>query len=193
MSADGPPRGRPRRAETDLAIRAAARELLVEDGYGQLTIEDVAKRAGVGKPTVYRRYDSKASLVAAALLAALEEVNPEAPDTGDPAEDTKRLLGNLVRALTQTEFGPAMTEIVSPAAREPQLLDLLSVAVCDRRALMRTVIQRASDAGRLVAPGVEVGIDLLLGAIYFRHLITHETLDQSFVDQIVDTVVSPER
>ncbi len=189
-TAVGGTRGRPRLAETDRAIHASARELLAEEGYVDLTIEGVARRAGVGKPTVYRRYDSKASLVAASLLEVLEGVNPEPPDTGDPAADAKRLLGNLVAAL-DTPFGRALAEIVSPAARDPQLSQLFAAAVDDRRVLIRTVMRRAADAGRLAVADVEVAIDVVLGAIYFRHLITREPLDATFVAQTVDAVVRP--
>ena len=61
--------GRPRRSETDASIRDATRRLLVADGYGDLTIEGVARLAGVGKPTIYRRHPTKAAMVADALGA----------------------------------------------------------------------------------------------------------------------------
>lgn len=180
--------GRPRRAEIESAINAAARDLLAEVGYGALTIEAVAKRAGVGKPTVYRRHESKAALVAAALLDVLETVNPAAPDTGDVAADLVALLGNLARALT-TEFGAAVTEIVSPAAREPQLAELFAAVIDDRRVLIRQVVQRAADQHRLLVPDVETAIDLALGAIYFRHLFTHDRIDEGFVGTVVASLV----
>lgn len=181
-------RGRPRRVETDRVIHTAARELLAESGYGELTIEGVARRAKVGKPTVYRRYDSKASLVAAALLETLEEANPKAPDTGDSAADARELLGNLAAALA-AEFGQAVIEIISPAARDTHLAELFRVATEDRRHLIRAVLTRAADQNQLVPTDVEVAIDLALGAVYFRHLVTHEPIDSAFIDTVVASLI----
>lgn len=184
-------RGRPRRIETDHAILDAARASLYDKGYERLTIEEVARRAGVGKPTVYRRYASKAELVAAAFIEVLEVANPEVPNTGDPSGDIRRLLCNLVDVLTTTNFGRAMIEIVSPAVRDRQLSEMFHVAAEGRRVVLRTVIQRAADAGRLATADVEIAIDLLLGAIYFRHLASRRVLDSAFVDELVDMIVLP--
>lgn len=61
-------RGRPRNAGADRSILEATRDLLLADGYEQLTMQAIAERAGVAKQTVYRRWPSKASIVAAAVL-----------------------------------------------------------------------------------------------------------------------------
>ncbi len=182
-------RGRPRRVATDAAIHAATRSLLADVGYGELTIEGVARLAGVGKPTIYRRHDSKASLVAAALVETLEDVNPAVSDTGDAAADLRGLLGNLAVALG-TDFGRAMREIVSPAARDEHLAELFEAATADRRTLIRSVMQRADSDGRLLVDDPETAIDLALGAIYFRHLITRDPVDGRFLDGVVSAVVS---
>ncbi len=182
--------GRPRRVETEAAINAATRELLTEVGYGSLTIEEVARRAGVGKPTVYRRHDSKAALVAAALMETLEAANPDVPDTGDVAADAAQLLGNLARALA-TDFGTAVTEIVSPAARETHLAELFTTVTEQRRELIRQIMQRAADEQRLRAGDAEVAIDLALGAIYFRHLISHDIIDDDFIASVVASIIRP--
>ena len=187
-----PARGRPRRSETDAAVRAATRQLLAEVGYGDLTIEGVAKLAGVGKPTVYRRHGSKASLVAAALLEELEAANPAVPDSGEVAEDARRLLGNLVDLLTTTDFGRGVTEIVSPARRDAELAGLFAAAVEQRRTLIRAVFQRAAEQHRLLARDVETAIDLALGAVYFRHLISGAPLGGAFVVQVVGSLIATE-
>ncbi|MCB0998112.1 MAG: TetR/AcrR family transcriptional regulator [Acidimicrobiales bacterium] len=190
-SVDATRRGRPRRAETDEAVNAATRRLLAEVGYGDLTVEAVAKLAGVGKPTVYRRHGSKAELVAAALLDELRTANPTAPTSGDVAADARELLGNLATLLSTTDFGRAITEIVSPANREAHLADLFDTIVGQRRELIRSVMRRADEQHRLLATDVETAIDLALGAIYFRHLISHDSLDTAFVTAVVASVIAP--
>ncbi|MEO6086704.1 MAG: helix-turn-helix domain-containing protein [Umezawaea sp.] len=84
------PPGRPRSAVVHQAILEAARDLLVESGYAGLSIDRVAARAGVGKQTVYRRWASKAPLVAEAVLDAHGSAAP--PETGDLDRDLRAWL-----------------------------------------------------------------------------------------------------
>jgi AcrR family transcriptional regulator len=79
--------GRPRSAVAHDAILSAVRELLVESGYADVSMDRVAARAGVGKQTVYRRWPSKAPLVADAVLDAWPGGSVALPDNGDVAED----------------------------------------------------------------------------------------------------------
>ena len=72
--------GRPRNESYDGSILDAAMAILLEDGYPGLTIDGVAARANVGRPTIYRRWSSKPALVVAAL-ARSTGLAP-APDTG---------------------------------------------------------------------------------------------------------------
>ncbi|MEK8143385.1 helix-turn-helix domain-containing protein [Streptomyces sp. M10(2022)] len=85
--------GRPRNATADLAILEATRDLIIENGYARLSMEGVAARTGVGKPTVYRRWSSKGALVADALrhsiLAAAPGHAAAPPDTGDIERDLR--------------------------------------------------------------------------------------------------------
>src|SRR3954454_15098610 len=82
--------GRPRRAEVDEAILAAAVHMLAEHGYGGVTMEGVAGAAGVGKATVYRRWPSKADLI----LDAIRSLKPDVghPDTGSTRADLVEIL-----------------------------------------------------------------------------------------------------
>ena len=65
----------------DDAIAAAALSLLLERGFARMTIEAVAKAAGVGKPAIYRRFSNKAGLVAHVISRQLPVL--EAPELGD--------------------------------------------------------------------------------------------------------------
>jgi hypothetical protein len=83
-----------------------------------------------------------------------------------------------------------MTEIVSAASRETHLAELFSVIVSQRRELIRGVMRRAADEHRLISTDIETAIDLALGAIYFRHLISHAALDDAYVADVVDSVIA---
>ena len=186
-----PGAGRPRRADVDQAIARATLELLSESGFERLTIEAVAQRAGTGRPTVYRRFPSKAALVAGAVAGSLATANPTAPRSDDVNTDVRSLLTNLVAALDDTPLGTAVTELIGPAARDTNVADTLQAAIAERRELIRGLLERTGEEGRLRCADVEAGIDMLLGAIYFRHLITRQAMSPRFVGQIVDTVVQP--
>src|SRR5688500_1295170 len=73
------PRGRPRSTAAKEAILKAARELLDQGGVGAVTMEAVAARAGVGKPTVYRWWPDRHSV---AMAAMMEVASLEAEDRG---------------------------------------------------------------------------------------------------------------
>src|SRR5262245_54231629 len=86
---DGPRRpGRPRDARNDQAILDATLSILRERGYGALTIDGVAAAAGVGRPTVYRRWPSKPALVVAAHVQSAR--------LALPVVDTGSLRGDLI-------------------------------------------------------------------------------------------------
>src|SRR5438132_12169584 len=89
-------RGRPRDPEVDRAVLAAAVDLLAEAGYARLTMDQVAARAGVGKASVYLRWQNKVALVAEAIQHR-SAVVPEVPDTGSLREDMLRFLLALLR------------------------------------------------------------------------------------------------
>ncbi|MDA1362501.1 TetR/AcrR family transcriptional regulator [Glycomyces luteolus] len=97
---DAKQRGRPRNAQVDTAILEAARDLMTAEGYERMTIEAIAARAGVGKQTVYRRWPSKAAIVAEAVMAGHLGIRAEAPpQTGDAAADLGSWLGQFFRQL----------------------------------------------------------------------------------------------
>ncbi|WP_254721945.1 TetR/AcrR family transcriptional regulator [Kovacikia minuta] len=87
--------GRPRSAQSHQAMLQATLELLAEVGFEAMSIEAIATRAGVGKTTIYRRYSSKAELVADAIESIREEVL--LPDTGSLWGDMDALIQNAAQ------------------------------------------------------------------------------------------------
>jgi len=121
-------RGRPRREGADEEILAVARTMLSEGGYGELTVDGVAERAGVAKTTVYRRWPSRGALIAALIPppgayasaeAALHDVQsllaPLAGASGDA-----EVLG-VIRAILRSRR-PALVEVVGDETRADELL-----------------------------------------------------------------------
>ena len=103
------PRGRPRRAESDVEILDAARALLRETRYGALTLDEIGRRAGVAKTTIYRRWPSKAALVADVVRADAHDLH--ALLHGELARVVASLIGEAqendeTRAIVRELFAP---------------------------------------------------------------------------------------
>ena len=91
------PRGRPRNPHVEQAVQKAVLELLAEGGYDAVSFQRVAARAGVGQPTVYRRWATKPELVEAAVFAVAEWTPPARQ--GNLAKDLTTLANVLVEGL----------------------------------------------------------------------------------------------
>jgi AcrR family transcriptional regulator len=177
---------RPRSEAVDRAILDAAVEVLVRDGYGALSIEAVAAEAGVGRPTIYRRYPSRVELLEAAVSRAFESANPEVPDTGDAREDLRILLANTLRMLRDTPMGQVIRELVPALPRDEALRRMAREVDRGRRKLMRAAIERGVSRAELAASlDVELVTDALLGAVYLRFLVTGRPLPNRLPGDLV--------
>lgn len=108
------PRGRPRDPRVEGAVLGAARDLLLERGYGGLTIAAVADMAGVGKGTIYLRWPDKEALVVGALAAAWSPIDD--PDTGNLRDDLLAVMTGSMRELNGRE-GRLLFEIIPELSR----------------------------------------------------------------------------
>lgn len=182
-------RGRPRSSTADRAIIEAAFRLLGEQGYQAMSIEAVAAAAGVGRPTVYRRYRSKAELVTAALLELGAGPEPDLPATTRAA--LLEMLRHTAAAVATPGSLAILGSLLGEAHRDPALLALFRERVFGpRMASVRTVLERGIAAGELSAradPGV--AIDLLFGALLARSMLG-EPLDDAWLTSVVDSVVT---
>ena len=183
------PRGRPRSAIADQAIREAAVDLFAERGFEGFSVEDVADRAGVSKATVYRRYPSKVDLVVeAGSCLATDEIR--FPDTGNLRDDFRGLARSLVNAFENTRAGKVMPVMTFERRRYPELDAGYRRFLADRKARTRAVLRRAVQRGEL--PGdTDIGVmsSMLVGPIFHRLMITQEPLNDAFVDALVDALL----
>lgn len=167
-------RGRPRSATVDQTILEATRELLVENGYARLSMEGVAARSGVGKPTLYRRWSSKPVLVADVLhmLLATAPGHAVVTDTGDIEHDLRAWLLEFTRIATDPETAPLVLALTAAAAESPQDAEVLYQHVTGPQhdALIQR-LRSAVDAGRLRADAdLEAVVDALVGALLYQLL-----------------------
>jgi AcrR family transcriptional regulator len=181
------PGGRSARVRAD-AIAAALAEL-AESGYAALSLERVAKRAGVHKTTLYRRWGTREELVLEAMLDRAGQ-RISVPDTGSLRSD----LLELARTAAANAATPEVAAMARAVAAEAPYDDRLAAANqrfwSERLALDGVIVERAIERGEIAA-GTDPrrAIESVLGPIHLRLLLTGEAIDDAFLQAIVDTVI----
>jgi AcrR family transcriptional regulator len=183
-----PRRGRPRDPDTDVRILETALEMLSAGGYDRLRLDELAGRAGVAKTTILRRWPTKAA-VAAAAIERLALQTADVPESGSLRDDLRALVGAAVGAFTRGR-GRFVPRLMRESGHHPEIADLLLTMVHTRRLAYRRVLARAVARGEL-DPDVDQDliIDLLMGPVWTRLLITQVPLPPTLADEIVDAVL----
>lgn len=181
--------GRPRSERAHQAILAAARELLIADGFAAMRLEHVAARAGVGKATIYRRWASKEEL-AQELLLQLASPHIAVVNSDTTRAELLAAVMNPMRAVTETDFGPVIRALLSQIASDPSLGDPFRATVVQaRRDEVARLIERGIARGDLRADAdIDLATELLVGPVYFR-LMFGGVLDGDFAERVVDNVL----
>lgn len=174
-----------RRSQTDELILDVTRELLAEHGVHGLTVEGVARRAGMGKTTIYRRYRSRTELALAVLLDQVDEMAQ--PDIGDTRTELVTIVDRTVELLRSTLMGRVMQGLVSEIAADPELAEAYRERVVNRRLLdVRHLVERGVARGELRADlDPEMVADLLLGPVYHRFFLSGSSMDDTFGSRLV--------
>jgi AcrR family transcriptional regulator len=157
--------GRPRNAEADSAVLAAALDLIAESGVDGVSIEQVAKRAGVARTTVYRRYATRDDLVIAALVAneAAVLASFQVPDEPGPGD----LVATWSAGLSDPRARRLLRRMMSVPRDHPGLWAAFREASVDSRdQSIHDLVVRAQERGQLAADAdVEMVQTLLTGAV----------------------------
>ncbi|SHN74917.1 transcriptional regulator, TetR family [Geodermatophilus obscurus] len=183
-----PGRGRPRDRALDERILEQVIALLGSRGYAGLTLDELAARSGVAKTTILRRWPSKAAVAAAGVeKLALQSV--DVPDSGTLEADLLALLHGAVEAFVRGR-GQFIARLIREAGHHPEIAELLYTVIHTRRQAYRRVLALAIARGEL-APSVDQDllIDLLIGPIWTRMLITRDPITREYVDSIVEAVL----
>jgi AcrR family transcriptional regulator len=183
-------RGRPRSEESERAILDATRSLLKEAGFAALTIDEVARRASVGKSTIYRRWPTKGTLVFEAFRLEMLAQQPRV-NTGSLRGDLLATLRSWIRAVKGTDTGRTLVGLISEVHGDPELASVwVERFVTPVRAQHRLLFERAIGRGE-IAPSVniDVALDLMFGPAYLRLMQAHLALDDRFARSVVDTII----
>jgi AcrR family transcriptional regulator len=177
--------GRPRDPHVDAAIRTAALELLVEEGFARMSMEGVAARAGVGKAAIYRRWDSKTALVVDAIH---ELVAPRLnwPNTDDIRADLEVIYTQALAKMHGLEGG-LMAAVVGELARNKELAETVrSRFVGCRKEDLLDRIKAAMDDGQLPPGDAGLLAEVGFAIIHHRALLSDAPLSDDLPKRLVD-------
>jgi AcrR family transcriptional regulator len=180
-----PRRGRPPNEKARARVLYCAREILMTEGFGRLTIEKVAAATGVSRPTIYRSWANATELAMAALVGA---TTAEVP--GQHLDLRARLLTQL-RSLTTafaTTRGRQVALTLASADPESEYTKAFrNRVILASREAGRQMLEEAVAAGEIVRPAdVETLLDMIYGPLFYRLLVGHGSLDLNFADSVVD-------
>ena len=176
----------PRPRSSGSAVLRAALDLIAEHGVTAVTVDAVADRSGVSRPTIYRRWGSRDNLIRAAYAWTLR--SPAEVDTGSVRGDLVALLEQLVGYLNRIRVLPSLMEA---AARDPELAALREQADREARNAYEEVLRRGVERGELPA-GVDVGLfaELVVAPFVYRRVVGQEVIDRSSIEPVVDVLLA---
>lgn len=182
--------GRVRRSRD--RVLTTAFELLSESGVSGFTIDEVARRSGVAKTTIYRHWPTRAALVidACSRITAEQQV----PDTGSLDGDVAAILADIAHLLGTARWASVLPSIIDAAERDPEFADVHRGIQHGHAAPLREVLQRAADRGELPATANPSSmIAGLLGPLFYRRWFSREPLDDQFLTTVAAVVLSGQR
>jgi AcrR family transcriptional regulator len=190
------PPGRPRSEAARLAILRTTLKVLGETGFSNLTIEEVADRAQVGKTTVYRWWPSKGALIADAFANSTVS-KLRFPDTGSVDTDMSRQMRQLIKIFRSPQ-GRIVSAILAAGQSDKTLIAAFRERFLKpRRREAYATLRRGVVRGELrkdIDP--DLLLDCLYGPIYMRFLIQHDLLNPEFAQRLCGLVLAgarPER
>ncbi|PRY41554.1 TetR/AcrR family transcriptional regulator [Umezawaea tangerina] len=178
-----------RRQVTDAITEAAFAEL-AETGYARTSMDAVARRAGVGKAALYRRWSSKQAMLADLIRGKVAGSLPPLPDTGTLRTDLRELFATYRDQLAHPLVTQVGTGLLAEASHDTTLAEVLRTEVAaPRRAAAHAVLRNAISRGELPPDlDLELGTDLLIAPLAFRMLVVKGSSGEEYLDSLTHAV-----
>jgi AcrR family transcriptional regulator len=177
-----------RSARVREAVLHATLDALSEHEPGAVTISEIARRAGVHATSIQRRWGSKDNVVLDALLTLSQEKLP-IPDTGSLRGDLIAFSRSMAGYLGSTA-GETVVRTLAASEDDSDMADNREQLVWARYEAARVMIDRAAERGEL-RPGTnpQTALELLVGPLHYRALITRHPIDGGCIEEMVDTLL----
>jgi AcrR family transcriptional regulator len=171
------------------SVLRATSELLTESGLGGVSVEEVSRRSGVAKTTIYRHWATRADLVidACSQISTKQDV----PDTGSFEGDITAFLTSMATLLRTARWSSVVPSIIDAAERDPDMAQVHSIIQRGHAAPLQEIITRAARNGEIpISTDPSTMIAALLGPLFYRRWFSREPLDDTFVKAVVQNVSS---
>ena len=183
MPAQTRPGGRTARVRRDVMV--ATEDVIVERGAAGIELGDIARRAGVGRATVYRRWRTAAGLITDLLTDMAERSEPRAR-TGALESDLRANARLVQRTLNSRRQGPIFRAMIAAAATDPECAAALRSFYRARLVAWAPCVVEAVERGEAPADTDPVAAFAAVSApLYYRLLLSDQRLDRGAVDQAV--------
>lgn len=179
-----PHTGRRRNEAARRAVLDATWQILREQGAEGLTIEAIARRAAVGRQTIYRWWPSRGAIVFEAARESADLAVPGAPQTGSLRGDLRAFLRASYEAAAQPDTAPVLRAMASEALRDKDFADALREFTGGRRAVLRSLLERhgvSAEPASLLA-------ELAYGLLWYRTIVGHAPPDRASADDAADFI-----
>jgi AcrR family transcriptional regulator len=163
-------------------------QLLFERGLGGASVDEISRRSGVAKTTIYRHWQTRADL----LRDACSNISTpqDTPDTGSFEADVTALMTDLAHLLRSAKWTSVLPSIIDAGERDPDIADMYSAIQRGHSAPFETVIHRAVRKGELPQDtDAALLIAALTGPLFYRRWFSREPLTDAFAKQIVLRVI----
>ena len=168
-------------------VLAATHELLTKTGFGGVSVDEVSRRSGVAKTTIYRHWPSRNSL----LMDACSKLSsrPQAPDTGSVKGDLE-LLAVMVSQKLHQPWSTVLPSIIDAAERDKDLAHLYAQIHAQMRSAFGVVIERGQQRGEVSRKQdpAEI-IAFILGPFFYRRWFSREPLSEAFAKRVVERAI----
>jgi AcrR family transcriptional regulator len=180
----------PRVLVTRERVLTTTLDLLTEAGLDELTIDDISRRSGVAKTTIYRHWPNRSSLVIDAC-SRMTEGEAAPPDTGSLEGDVRAILTNIAKLLRTARWSSIVPSIVDVAEHDPAFADLHSRIQRGHAAPLRSALDRAVLRGEISSTTDRDAITAaLLGPLFYRRWFSREQIDAKFLETIIRSAVA---
>ena len=165
-------------------------DLLTESGLGELTIDDIARRSGVAKTTIYRHWANRSALVIDACSRMTDGAQAP-PDTGSLEGDLRIILTDIADLLGTARWSSILPSIIDAAEHDPEFAGIHSRIQHGHAAALRVALDRAALSGEIPSTSDRNAMAAaLLGPLFYRRWFSREQIDAEFVDLIIRSAIA---
>lgn len=175
--------------EVTSAIVEAVLSDLADKGLAGMSVDGVARRAGVGKSAIYRRWPSKERMTAAILREIGMSIHPDPPETGSLRNDLHRVIDDFLAWLTDDpRVGQIFLAVLAEGRRNPEFAAILDTEIDrPRRTRVAAVFAHAVERGEVDAEyDSELAMDVLGGTVFWHQLARRHEVDAAYIDRLLD-------